>query len=279
MTKNYYGGIKMANATLTTAGQQITPEQAQATQAQAQAIAQAKAQIIAAVPGAMEKGGAEHQKLTKALPSKDRQKAYARMRQKAAKTGGQYKLSNGQSVDVEQYIQQIEQANANGVPVKVDGAGTKGSVFLFQPTGEMQLTQNNAKKEEEKGGFLDWCKRNWYWLALGAVAIGVGVYFLVRNNKKDKKKTATQTKKEDVSDSKDTTVNNKNDPLSDETIKNNNLNGTHGDGSTSVDLTEKLEQGSIKYEGDIGVGSDQNNYSDAYWDNDFWGSLKDNNRI
>ena len=261
----------MANATLTTAGQQITPEQAQATQAQAQAtqaqaqaIAQAKAQIIAAVPGAMEKGGAEHQKLTKALPSKDRQKAYARMRQKAAKTGGQYKLSNGQSVDVEQYIQQIEQANANGVPVKVDGAGTKGSVFLFQPTGEMQLTQNNAKKEEEKGGFLDWCKRNWYWLALGAVAIGVGVYFLVRNNKKDKKKTVTQTQKES-SDVSNSSGNNANDPLPEETIKNNNHNGTHGDGTTNVDLLNKLESGSIQYTQDIGLGDNQHQFANDWW--------------
>ena len=275
MIKNYYGGIKMANATLTTSGQQITPEQAQAAQAQSQAIAQAKAQIIAAVPGAIEKDGTEHQKLTKALPSKDRQKAYARMRQKASKNGGQYNLGNGQSVDVEQYIQQIEQANANGVPVKVNGAGTKGSVFLFQPTGEMQLAAEK-RQEEEKKGFWQWCKDNWYWLALGAVAIGVGVYFLVR--KKNKKRITVKTNKEGTNIG-DTSLNNKNDPLSEETIKNNNLNGTHGDGSTSVDLTSKLENGSIKVEQDIGVGSDQNKYSDAYWDNDFWGSLKNNNRI
>lgn len=262
----------MANNTLTTAGQQITPEQAQATQAQAQAIAQAKAQIIAAVPGAIEKDGAEHQKLTKALPSKDRQKAYTRMRQKAAKNGGQYKLSNGQSADVEQYIQQIEQANANGVPVKVDGAGTKGSVFLFQPTGEMQLAQNNAKKEEEKGGFLDWCKRNWYWLALGAVAIGVGVYFLVRNNNK-KKKTATQTK-DNLSDVADGKLNQANKDLPSNTVENNKINGTPMDGTTNGDLIGKLE--SVKGETSIGIGDNQYDYANKY--NEFMNQLNANNK-
>lgn len=270
----------MANGTLASAGQQVTPQQqAQAqsdAQAQAQAIAQAKAQIIAAVPGAMEKGCPEHQRLTSALPSKDRQKAYSRMRQKAAKNGGKYDLGNGQSVDVEQYIQQIEQANANGVPVQVKGAGTKGGVFLFQPTGEMQLN-TQKKQEEEKKGFWQWCKDNWYWLALGAAVITTGVILLVRNNKKKSKNKVTENKK--VADAKDSTTNAKNDPPSQQTQDNNKLNGTPGDGSTNVNLKEQLENNSIKVEQDGGVGGNQAEYSDIATGGDFWGTAANDGRM
>ena len=90
----------------------------------------------------------------------------------------------------------IEAANAQGKGVmwqKPDG-----SSYLFTGQKPDEKALDKKKKDEEKGVWA-WCKRNWGWLLAGAAAIGIGAYFLIRNNKKkDKKQVATKTPKKET---------------------------------------------------------------------------------
>ncbi|MBE6456043.1 MAG: hypothetical protein E7014_06345 [Alphaproteobacteria bacterium] len=269
----------MANETLAAAQQQAATE---ATQGKTPAQAVATPEVIipdltpeqaASVPGALVANSAKHQGLTKAYPSKDRQQAYARMRKIAAQSGGKYskmKGSDGKPMDAEAYITLIEGANAKGVPVLVKGAGQYGGNFLFQPTQKTPTATNTTETEKDQGGFVDWCKRNWYWLVAGAAAIAVGIVFLVRHNRK-KKSTKTVTtvtptpdndKQTDISE---TDLNKNNQNQSEQTNQNNNMNGMPGDGPTAGNLSEKLKNGELVPETTIGLGDSNQEYADKFW--------------
>ncbi len=133
----------------------------------------------------LEYGSEEHTKMTKARPTRDRQKEYAKMRKVAAKNGDLY-----EGVPVESYIAGIEARNADGVPVHVKNKSTD---FLFQKTGEKKTQQVQAQAQaEQEEGFWErnaWLK--WTLIALGTIGLGVGAYFIFR--KKDKKSPAGTT--------------------------------------------------------------------------------------
>lgn len=90
----------------------------------------------------------------------------------------------------------IEAANAQGKGVMWQKPN--GSSYLFTGQKPDEKALDKKKKDEEKGVWA-WCKRNWGWLLAGAVAIGVGAYFLIRNNKKkDKNQVAAKTLKKEI---------------------------------------------------------------------------------
>lgn len=249
----------MANETLAAAQQQAATE---ATQGKTPAQAVATPEVIipdltpeqaASVPGALVANSAKHQGLTKAYPSKDRQQAYARMRKIAAQSGGKYskmKGSDGKPMDAEAYITLIEGANAKGVPVLVKGAGQYGGNFLFQPTQKTPTATNTTETEKDQGGFLDWCKRNWYWLVAGAAAIAAGIVFLVRHNRKKKStKTITVTPTPTPDDS---VIGAEDENLVSNQPSNNPNKENSGDGNTNVDLSKLRESGELYKGADVG---------------------------
>lgn len=109
----------------------------------------------------------------------------------------------------------VEKANAQGKGVLWDKGNGQSYYFVAQKPDEKQAgkdadKEKKAEAEKEKGGFLDWCGRNWGWLVAGAAAIAVGIVFLVRKNKKKSsgsgEKTASggkETAKTEVKDKTD----------------------------------------------------------------------------
>ena len=112
----------------------------------------------------------------------------------------------------------VERANAQGKGVLWNKGNGQSYYFVAQNPDEKQAGKN-TEEEKEKGGFLNWCKRNWGWLVAGVVAVTAGVIFLVRKNKKKSsgsgEKTASkgkETAKTEVKDKTSNVNNAKDDP-------------------------------------------------------------------
>ncbi|MBE6456042.1 MAG: hypothetical protein E7014_06340 [Alphaproteobacteria bacterium] len=85
----------------------------------------------------------------------------------------------------------VEKANAQGKGVLWNKGNGQSYYFVAQKPDEKQAgkdadKEKKAEAEKEKGGFLDWCGRNWGWLVAGAAAIAAGIIFLTRKNRKKK---------------------------------------------------------------------------------------------
>ncbi len=94
----------------------------------------------------------------------------------------------------------VEKANAQGKGVLWDKGNGQSYYFVAQKPDEKQAgkdadKEKKAEAEKEKGGFLDWCGRNWGWLVAGAAAIAAGIVFLVRKNRKKSSSTNLKSDK------------------------------------------------------------------------------------
>ena len=111
----------------------------------------------------------------------------------------------------------VERANAQGKGVLWNKGNGQSYYFVAQKPDEKQAgkdadKEKNAEAEKEKGGFLDWCGRNWGWLVAGAAAIAAGIIFLTRKNRKKKSSngsvsTATKGTNSKTSNSTNTNTN------------------------------------------------------------------------
>ena len=137
----------------------------------------------------LDRGGQEHQKMTKQRLSIDRNLRYENIRKMAESQGGKI---NGLTAD--EWVKFIETENAQGRPVHVRLDSKIGKVdYLFQPKDKekREAVIAAAESEAEKEGFWSrnaWLK--WALIGLGTAGLGFLVGYLI---KKSKTKTVTKT--------------------------------------------------------------------------------------